>query len=220
MVVTAPTSRRKRRSREDINAALIQAAREEFKRNGYSGATTAGIARRADVTEAQLFRCFGSKAALFRASIFEPLNQHFSDFHAKNLADAAETPDLRDRARLYITELQAFIGEHSKMLVSLMIAQTYGHSEGHDAGEIDGLSAYFDRGAAMMAQRVEKDPRIDPRLMVRVSFAAVLACVAFKDWMFPKGMASDEDISAAIIDFVIDGISASGPGFTKPGADQ
>lgn len=219
-MVRAPSSRRKRRSRADINDALLRAAREEFKGNGYSGATTAGIARRADVTEAQLFRCFGSKAALFRAAIFEPLNQHFSDFHNKHMADAASMPDMRDRARLYITELQQFIGEHSKMLVSLMVAQTYGHGDGHDAGEIDSLGAYFDRGAAMMTQRVEKDPRVDPKLMVRVSFAAVLACVAFKDWMFPKGLASDEAISAAIIDFVIDGISASDPGFKKPGADR
>ena len=39
--------------------------------------------------------------------------------------------------------------------------------------------------------------------------AAVLACVMFKDWIFPKGLASNADISAAIIDFVIDGINAN-----------
>jgi hypothetical protein len=41
---------------------------------------------------------------------------------------------------------------------------------------------------------------------VRVSFVAVLACVMFKDWIFPPGMASDEEITAAINDFVMEGI--------------
>jgi hypothetical protein len=44
---------------------------------------------------------------------------------------------------------------------------------------------------------------------VRVSFAAVLACILFKEWIFPPGMASDEQINAAIKDFVMDGINAN-----------
>jgi hypothetical protein len=51
--------------------------------------------------------------------------------------------------------------------------------------------------------------KVDPRLMVRVSFAAVLACVMFKDWIFPPDLATDEQISAAINAFVLEGISAN-----------
>jgi hypothetical protein len=47
--------------------------------------------------------------------------------------------------------------------------------------------------------------------MVRVSFVAVLASLMFKDWLFPKGLASDADIREAIVDFVIDGINANEP---------
>jgi hypothetical protein len=39
-----------------------------------------------------------------------------------------------------------------------------------------------------------------------VSFVAVLASLMFKDWLFPAGMASEEEIREAIADFVIDGI--------------
>ena len=49
--------------------------------------------------------------------------------------------------------------------------------------------------------------------MVRVSFAAVLANVMFRDWLFPAGLASEHDIREAIIDFVIDGLRASQEGF-------
>lgn len=47
--------------------------------------------------------------------------------------------------------------------------------------------------------------------MVRVSFAAVLGSVMFRDWLFPEGLASDEAIRRAIADFTIDGISANHP---------
>ncbi len=59
---------------------IIRAAADEFKASGFTGATTAAIARNAEVTEAQLFRYFASKAELFRESVFKPLNQHFLDF--------------------------------------------------------------------------------------------------------------------------------------------
>ena len=42
-------------------------------------------------------------------------------------------------------------------------------------------------GAAMMTQRVRDNPAVDPALMVRFSFAAVLANLMFKDWPFPAG---------------------------------
>jgi AcrR family transcriptional regulator len=202
-------ARRKRRTAEDIRNRILRAAGDEFKQSGFSGATTANIARRADVTEAQLFRLFDTKADLFRESIFEPLNQHFCGFHARYVVDADNAEHVRDRADHYITELQAFIAEHSRMLMSLVVAQTYSPESTRGVSEIESLRAYFERGAAMMANRLGGEPRVDPQLMVRVSFAAVLGCVLFRDWIFPKGLASEEAISAAIVDFVIEGISAN-----------
>src|SRR5579862_7091533 len=120
----APAPRRKRRSPEDIMDRILRAASDEFKLSGYTGATTSAIARKADVTEAQLFRYFSSKAELFREAIFKPLNQHFSDFNARH--QQVEKPgNVRDLTQDYITELQQFIGDHSEMLMSLIVAQTY-----------------------------------------------------------------------------------------------
>ncbi|HEX7857140.1 MAG TPA: TetR/AcrR family transcriptional regulator [Sphingobium sp.] len=188
---------------------IVRAAEEEFKIAGYSGATTAAIARRADVTEAQLFRYFASKADLFREAIFTPLNQHFTDFLASQLADADNVVSQRERARQYITELQSFLSDHSQMLMSLVVAQTYAPDTTQGVGSIDSLRAYFDRGAATMSGRIQGEARVNPKLMVRVSFAAVLACVMFKDWIFPSGLAGEGEINDAIIDFVIDGINAN-----------
>lgn len=203
--VTRP-ARRKRRSQEEIMERLIDAAGAEFRRNGYSGATTAAIARAADVTEAQLFRYFASKADLFHAAVFQPLNRHFCDFHARQFGDAATDADYKEKARRYITELQAFIEDHSDMLMSLIVADAYVPESVRGVGTIAGLEEYFERGAAMMSSRMDAEPRVDPRLMVRVSFAAVLANVMFKNWLFPDGLATDEQVDAAIVDFVVDGV--------------
>lgn len=209
--------KRKRRSPEEILERLIGAAGEEFKQNGFSGATTSAIAKRAEVTEAQLFRYFDSKATLFHEAIFKPLNEHFVSFNSRQLASTSEAGNARDQARLYIDELSHFLSEHSPMLMSLIFAQTYTEGSPQGVANIEGLRTYFERGAAMMSQRVSDNPAVAPELMVRASFAAVLGCVMFRDWIFPQGIASDEDISAAIIDFVIDGINANhDPTLSKP----
>ena len=208
--------RRKRRSAEEISRRILGAAGEAFKEHGFAGATTATIAGMADVTEAQLFRTFGSKVELFREAIFEPLNQHFSDFHARHRVDdgAARPVSAAD----YVTELQAFLAEHSKMLMALLVAQTYAPEGSLGGAETGSLETYFERCATMMAGRIGDSPRVEPRLMVRVAFAAVLACVMFRDWIFPEGIASEREIGDAMIDFIIDGLSANpDPGLRPAG---
>ena len=202
-------ARKPRRAPAEIRERILNAAGEEFKSCGYAGATTLNIARRAEVTEAQLFRYFASKSVLFREAVFEPLVRHFDAFDARHNAGLLDGPGIRENARLYISELQQFIREHSGLLMSLVVAQTYAPLTMPGVGEIDSLQNYFARGAAMM-RRTRKDKAeltVEPKLMVRVSFAAVLACILFKDWIFPPGMAGEAEISEAIIDFVLDGIT-------------
>lgn len=202
-------ARRKRRSPEEIRALLIRSAAEEFKHHGYAGTTTAAIAARADVTEAQLFRYFSSKVDLFHEAIFEPLNEHFSNFNARYTTGPLPEEHLRDQAGRYINELREFLVEHSPMLMTLIVAQAYASGSRKGVAEIEELRTYFERGAETMRRRSPKNPRVRPELMVRVSFAAVLGCVMFNDWIFPKGLARAQEIDAAIIDFVLDGINAT-----------
>lgn len=186
---------------------LLSAASEEFEQHGYSGATTAAIARRADTTETQLFRYFDSKALLAREAIFKTIGEHSNRFHS-TLSGSTGKKNLRKEAYRYIVELQNFISEHAQILNSLVIAQTYLPGKPRNAGEIDHLRAYFDFGASIMASRV-KEPKVDPQLMVRVSFGAVLASVLFRHWLFPSDVANDADFTKAIVNFVLDGINAN-----------
>ena len=52
----APPARRTPRSSQEIMNRIVKAATREFGRHGFAGATTAAIARNADVTETQLFQ--------------------------------------------------------------------------------------------------------------------------------------------------------------------
>lgn len=203
--------RRRRRSPQELREAILAAAVAEFEANGFSGATTAAIARRAGTTEAQIFRLFASKAELFGTSVFAPLNRHFAQFHARVLGKAAEPAIQHDLAARYIDELQDFIEAHSRSLMSLIVASAHGQVAGEGPQEIEGLEAYFARGAATMRARSGQTPRVPPELMVRVSFAAVLGSVLFRDWLFPPGLADAAAIRRAIADFTIDGISANDP---------
>lgn len=197
--------RRRRRTTEEIIERLVQAAREEFETNGYSGAKTAAIALKAGVTEPQIFNHFGSKAQLFHEVVFKPLDQHFVQFCATHIADDAESS--RVYTQQYIMELKQFIERHSKILRSLVVTQAYTCDGVQGVGQIEGLNDYFDRTAAIGRSLIAGKPTVDPRLMTRVSFAAVLATVIFKDWLFPKDLASEEEISDAISGFVMDGIN-------------
>jgi AcrR family transcriptional regulator len=204
--------RRKRRSPSEIRSLVLSAAAEVFETHGYGSATTAAIALRANVTEAQIFRYFASKAALFRAAIFEPLNAHFTDFHSRQIAPSGKIGPFRDQARTYITELQAFIAQHSRMLMSLVVAEAYDRRATGGVEGLEGLGDYFAQGAAMMYQRMGDKAslaRVQPEVMVRVSFAAVLACSLFDGWMFAQSPAGVDKIRHAVIDFVIDGLNAN-----------
>ena len=205
-----PASKRRRRSSEEVIDRLIEAACDEFELNGYAGAKTAAIARKAEVAEALIFSNFGTKAKLFQDAIFKPLNRHFLDFRAAHGADASDEKAMLEGSHRYIAELQHFVERHSRMLMSLFVAQFYDPDNLAGLSHVQGLQDYFTRATAMATERMAaKPPKIAPKLLARVSFATIMACVIFRDLLFPKGLASQAEIRAAISDFVMDGFSAN-----------
>lgn len=202
-------SRRSRRSTGEIIGRILEAAGNEFEHRGYVGAKTAAIARRASVAEALIFSNFGSKAKLFNDSVFQPLERHLREFCAAHLVAPGDADGLREGTRQYILELRQFIGRHSRMFKSLVAAQMYASDNVRSLSQIEGLNDFFSRATELAGRRLVGRPRIDPKLLTRVSFATVLACVLFKDWLLPEDLASESEITAAINDFVMDGLNAN-----------
>lgn len=201
------SKRRKRRTAAEIRGRLLNAAREEFNAKGFTGATTAAIAKRADVAEIQMFRYFPSKADLFHEAIFAPLSDHFRTFVAKLGPGTLDEAHIMKRARLYISELLAFLSEHSKMLVSLIVAQTYeGSAPATSQASAGSLQAFLDEIAALMAERVGVASEIEPETMGRVAFGALLGCITYRDLLFPHAAANSATIDQAIAEFILAGI--------------
>jgi len=194
----ASTLRQSRRSREDILNRIIEAATDEFNRFGYA-ATTATVARKAGVTEAQLFRYFGSKSNLFKETIFNPVNVHLQNFLTKHFPEGV---DDRERTNLYTSELQQFLSEHSGAFTSLIFAETYRNGSDVGVSGIDSLQKYFELGSALVKRRTRRKTKIDPDLFVRLTFVTVLGCVMFKKWIFPPGIATNAETSRALVDFI------------------
>lgn len=200
--------RRQRRSTDEIVNLLIEAACEEFERNGYEKTKTAEIAHKAGVAEALIFSNFGSKAKLFHDSIFQPLDRLLLDFSSTHSVDISDSDSVKEGTREYVLKFQEFMGQHSRMLKSLVAAQMFESDNVKGMSQIEGLEAYFVKTAERLTNRPIGRPSIDPKLLTRISFATTLACVLFKDWLFPKGLASEERIKAAISSFVAEGINA------------
>lgn len=198
--------RRKRRAPEEIRALLLAAAREEFKHRGFAGATTAAIARRADVAEIQMFRYYPSKAELFREAVFAPLIEHFRKFNERYSPTATDPDSIMAGARQYVRELQAFLGENAEMLVSLFVAQRYAAPGASETKPLPDLQAYFEECAATMSQRSIAARSADPAMVVRVTFAALLGCITYRDWMFPDAAENRAEIDNVIMEFILAGI--------------
>lgn len=204
----AVAKRRKRRSTAEIIDRIIDAAFLDFSENGYSSATTAAIARRAEVAEALIFTHFGTKANLFRKAVFKPLDNLFANFIDTHHTPNGSQEDVFRESREFVSQMVAFIRRHSGMFKSLVVNEAYA-SDGSGASGLQGLQDYFERMSVLEEDRRASDLKIDPPLMSRVSFASILGCVLFNDWLFPKGVASDDDIHEAICDFIMEGLSAN-----------
>ena len=66
---------RRRRSSQEVHELLLSAARQIFAARGYAHSSTREIAETAGVSEALLFRYFGTKAKLFEVAIIEPFQR-------------------------------------------------------------------------------------------------------------------------------------------------
>ena len=69
-----------RQTAEERRIAVIAAAREEFAHKGFYGASTETIARAAGISQPYLFRLFGSKKELYRATISRCMRRTLETF--------------------------------------------------------------------------------------------------------------------------------------------
>jgi len=182
----AQPARRVRRSPQEVRDLLLGAARTTFATRGYARTSTREIAEAAGVSEALLFRHFGTKAHLFELAILRPFHSFLDDYVEGRPVDITDPPPPPEvPSRDYVETLYDVLSDNRELVIALLAARAY-------EVELDAtpeLSTALDRLQSLvefeMAQRGLTD--IDVPITIRVSFALVVSQAVFGDWLFPEG---------------------------------
>jgi AcrR family transcriptional regulator len=155
-------SRRTRRTREEVQDLMLDAAREMFSIKGFD-ATTREIAERATVTEQLLFNHFDSKQQLFAAAVMRPF-EALVDQQLTAWADLEAAGTTSNRMmRAYVEGLWRLVHENGALFRALS-ADPFGS---HVTPILDRLEQLTTK----VAER--RQYSIDPHIAVRIVFAAV-----------------------------------------------
>lgn len=203
------TGAAKRRSGREVVERLMDAASEEFSTRGYSRTKTATIAQKAGVSENLLFKHFGSKANLFNDTVFVPMERHFAEFSERHVVEAGNAANRTEVSKKYIAEMQGFIREHAEAIMLLIMSSSFEDGEVNGIDKVSGLHRYLESTSDIVRERISGEPRLDPRLIACTSFATILACEIFADWLFPRDWGNEHEINQTVAEFVLGGFRAS-----------
>ncbi|WP_433632644.1 TetR/AcrR family transcriptional regulator [Nocardia sp. CA-120079] len=204
MTTGAGRTTRGRRTGDEIRARLLDSAREVFAEQGYAGASTKEIARRADVTEVLLFRHFGNKAGLFDSAVLDPF-ETFVDrwtWHWSHHGLSGES--VEELARDYVTLLYEFFDDNRQLVTALLAART------HHPAAAERIESLFTRLERTVRDGVAEHglPTRDPMMTVRLTFGMVLSAVIHADLLFVGGSApARADVITELTYYVLHGIS-------------
>lgn len=129
----ARAKKRVKARRGEGRAQILRAATRAFSLQGYKGATTAGIARAAGVTQPLVHHHFGSKQKLWdavMAEIFTSLEAYLSGAMAQTV-DAAPIEQLKAMLRAFVR----FSGRHPELARLLAL---------ESANQSDNFDSFFD----------------------------------------------------------------------------
>ena len=103
----SPKRRSNTQRTEEMRARLMTAAREIFVENGYAGASTPDIVKRAEVTRGALYHHFADKAALFRAVVEAETNALGDDINKRTSQITSRDAALEEGTRAYFASMNA-----------------------------------------------------------------------------------------------------------------
>jgi len=174
----------------DGRARILEAARKAFGDYGYNSTTTRAIAQRAEVSEAMIFRHFGTKADLFDAAVLSP----FTEFLTRHMADWEEREPGSARAldeaeRLFEHLLGLFLAQRT-IVVTLLAAY---HFDDTTAALHNRLETAMRDVVAMVEARTLREANARGNAGFDVSaLARIMVGMCFSLATFPKLFAMDQ----------------------------
>jgi AcrR family transcriptional regulator len=197
-----------RRAPDEVRRLLLESARSLFAAKGYAGASTRDIAVKAGVSEALLFRHFGTKAKLFERAILDPINdfihEYVEQWRARTAAD--HTPEGISFA--YVDGFYRLLSENRDLVLALVTAQAYESIK--ELNEASPLSRLMDE-LEQVAQR-EADLRgfeFDVHIATRLVAGMVMSMALLDEWLFPTGKRrpSRQRIVNEMVAFMVHGLA-------------
>jgi AcrR family transcriptional regulator len=209
-VAEEATARRPRRRPGEGRVLLLEAAREVFSEQGYSGASTRAIAERAGIAEPLLFRNFGSKAALFGEVALGP----FTDFVAlwKQVhAGPGEPRTEREIADAFVRHAYALFSENRGLIVTYIATSVF-------EPEVTRLetSPVFLEAINALARWAETEfvgPRklgpMNVLIANRAIIGMVMSMALFDDWLLQGegSRPSQDEIIEELVELILHGIT-------------
>lgn len=208
--------RRSRRSPQEVRRLLLESARTTFAANGYAGSSTREIAEQAGVSEALLFRHFGTKAQLFQKAILDPFNEFVNGYledWREHFAPSLEPPEVPSRN--YVAGLYDLLREHRELIMALVAAHAY---ELGVVGKGEGgmLSGALDRLEEVVEAEVSRRGfnGVDIPVAIRATFGMVMAMAVLDDWLFPpdRRRPGRDRIVNEMVAFMVHGLAHRPPG--------
>jgi AcrR family transcriptional regulator len=132
----------------DRRAQVLRIAAEEFADGGLHGASTEAIARRASITQAYVFRIFGTKKALFLEVVVEAF-----DRMTDGMREAAEGETGLDALSRMGAQYTEMLADRTSLLLQLQGFAACGDTEVRDT-----VRACFGRMWQLVAETTLLDP--------------------------------------------------------------
>jgi len=197
-----------RRGPAEVRRLLLDAARSLFAAKGYAGTSTREIALTAGVSEALLFRHFGTKAKLFERAILDPINEFVHDYvdHWKARSGSDHTPEGISLA--FVEGFYRLLSENRDLVLALVTAQAYESLE--ELNEASPISQVLDELEVVAAREAElRGFTFDVPITVRLVAGMVMSMALLDEWLFPSGKRrpSRQRITNEMVAFMLHGLA-------------
>jgi len=198
-----------RRTPQEVRELLLGAARSTFAARGYAGSSTREIADAAGVSEALLFRHFGTKANLFELAVLDPFHAFMEGYVEGRPDPPGGSPPPEVPTRDYIETLYDILTANHELVMALLAARAF-EVERPASPELSGaLDRLEPTVATELARRGLTD--VDVPVTIRVTFAMVVALAVFQDWRLPPEHRPDRQrIIDEMVQFMVHGLARDG----------
>ncbi len=202
------TPQSSKRSSQERQASLIQAATRLFAKKGFNGTTTKEIAKAAGISEALVFKHFPTKRALYAAILAEKVTV------SELLSAIEESSKKQDDRRVFtlIASYRIRPGVDPTLLRLLLFSAL----EGHELSDMffgKHHKVFYDRLAAYIQTRVEDGAfrQVDPLLAARAFIGMVVHHRLLHEIFDVPMDRSYDDTVSTYVDIFLQGLVAAPP---------